>query len=120
MLDRHAFDEATHAVQDITGDYTIDASHTRIGFSARHAMVTTVRGQFDEFEGTAHIDTAEPGQLQRHGQHPGRQRHHRQRPTATATSSSADFFDVETYPEIRFVSTDVDARRRPRGPSPAT
>ena len=48
------------AVQDISGDYVLDPSHTRIGFSARHAMVTKVRGQFDEFEGTAHIDTANP------------------------------------------------------------
>ena len=32
--------------QDITGDYTIDPSHTRLGFAARHAMVTKVRGQF--------------------------------------------------------------------------
>ena len=61
VLDRHAFDEATQAVHDIAGDYLIDASHTRIGFSARHAMVTTVRGQFDEFDGTAHIDTVNPG-----------------------------------------------------------
>ncbi len=48
------------AVADITGDYTLDPSHTRVGFSARHAMVTKVRGHFDEFEGTAHIDTATP------------------------------------------------------------
>ena len=106
VLDRHAFDEATHAVQDIGGRYVIDASHTRIGFSARHAMVTTVRGQFDEFEGTAHIDRAVPanssvsisikaasvttGNEQRDG--------HLKTP---------DFFDVATYDTIRFVSTEV-------------
>jgi polyisoprenoid-binding protein YceI len=38
----------------------LDPSHTRIGFSARHAMVTNVRGQFDTFEGAAHIDTTDP------------------------------------------------------------
>lgn len=106
VLDRHAFDDATQAVQDITGDYVIDASHTRIGFSARHAMVTTVRGQFDEFEGTAYIDTAVParssvsisikaasvttGNEQRDGH-----------------LKTADFFDVESYDTIRFVSTDI-------------
>ena len=90
----------------LTGDYTIDASHSRLGFSARHAMVTTVRGQFTEFEGSAHLDTANPsassakvniraasistGQADRDG-------HLR----------SADFFDVETFPEIGFVTTDV-------------
>ena len=91
---------------DIAGDYVLDPAHTRIGFSARHAMVTKVRGQFDEFEGTAHIDTKNPakstvavtiqtasvstGQAQRDGH-----------------LKSADFFDVETYPQITFTSTDV-------------
>jgi polyisoprenoid-binding protein YceI len=54
------FDAPTAAVEDISGDYTIDPTHTRLGFSARHAMVTTVRGQFTDFAGTAHIDTANP------------------------------------------------------------
>jgi polyisoprenoid-binding protein YceI len=100
------FDAGTSAVDDLSGDYTLDVTHTRIGFSARHAMVTTVRGQFAEFEGTAHIDTADPasssakvtiavgsittGNADRDG-------HLR----------SADFFDVETFPEIGFVATDV-------------
>ena len=48
------------AVENISGDYTLDPSHTRIGFSARHAMVTKVRGHFDEFEGSAHVDTVNP------------------------------------------------------------
>jgi polyisoprenoid-binding protein YceI len=100
------FDAGTSAVDDITGDYTLDITHTRIGFSARHAMVTTVRGQFSEFEGAAHLDTADPsasaakvniraasintGQADRDG-------HLR----------SADFFDAETFPELTFVTTDV-------------
>ena len=56
----HTFDAPTSVVEDLTGDYTIDPTHTRLGFSARHAMVTTVRGQFTDFAGTAHIDTANP------------------------------------------------------------
>jgi len=55
------FDAPTSIVEDISGDYTLDAAHTRLGFSARHAMVTTVRGFFKEFEGTAHVDVANPG-----------------------------------------------------------
>ena len=94
-------------MNDITGDYTIDQTHTRLGFSARHAMVTTVRGQFSDFAGTAHIDTANPaaskveltiktasidtGVADRDG-------HLR----------SADFFDAESNPEITFVSTKVE------------
>jgi polyisoprenoid-binding protein YceI len=101
------FDAPTSAVEDITGDYTIDQTHTRLGFSARHAMVTTVRGQFTDFAGTAHIDTANPaastvsltiktasidtGVADRDG-------HLR----------SADFFDAEANPEITFVSTEVE------------
>ena len=100
------FDPATTVVDDIAGDYTLDVAHSRLGFSARHAMVTTVRGAFKDFEGTAHVDTANPanskveltirtdsidtGVADRDG-------HLR----------SADFFDAETYPEITFVSTDV-------------
>ena len=100
------FDAATAAVDDIAGDYTLDITHTRIGFSARHAMVTTVRGHFGEFEGSAHLDTTDPaassakvsiraasistGQADR-----------------DAHLRSADFFDVETFPEIGFVTTSV-------------
>jgi polyisoprenoid-binding protein YceI len=100
------FDAATAAIDDIAGDYTLDVTHTRIGFSARHAMVTTVRGQFGEFEGSAHLDTTDPaassakvsiraasistGQADR-----------------DAHLRSADFFDVETFPEIGFVTTSV-------------
>ena len=54
------FDPATAVLADIAGDYTLDPAHSRLGFSARHAMVTTVRGQFTEFAGTAHVDTANP------------------------------------------------------------
>jgi polyisoprenoid-binding protein YceI len=102
-----SFDDATTAVSDIAGDYTIDASHSRLGFSARHAMVTTVRGAFPKFEGAAHIDTANPtastvtltidvsgvdtGSADRDG-------HLR----------SADFFDVENYPTMTFASTKVE------------
>ena len=100
------FDAGTVAVDDIAGDYTLDITHTRIGFSARHAMVTTVRGQFGEFEGSAHLDTTDPsassakvsiraasistGQADR-----------------DAHLRSADFFDVETFPELTFVATGV-------------
>jgi polyisoprenoid-binding protein YceI len=36
----------------LTGTYTLDTAHTRLGFVARHAMVTKVRGAFNEFSGT--------------------------------------------------------------------
>jgi polyisoprenoid-binding protein YceI len=39
-----------------TGTWVIDASHTNLGFSARHAMVAKVRGTFGEFTGSFTID----------------------------------------------------------------
>ena len=53
------------AVENISGDYTLDPSHTRIGFSARHAMVTKVRGQFDRVRGHRPRRRRQPGQLVR-------------------------------------------------------
>jgi polyisoprenoid-binding protein YceI len=90
----------------VTGDYTIDASHTRLGFTARHAMVTKVRGQFSGFEGTAHVDVDNPAassvQLTID-------------PATVSTGSpdrdghlrSADFFDTEAFPQWSFRSTEV-------------
>ena len=55
-------------------------------------MVTTVRGQFTEFSGTAHVDAANPGQLARLADHPDRQHRHRcrrpRRPPASRPTSS--------------------------------
>ncbi|MEW2488660.1 YceI family protein [Streptomyces sp. NPDC048411] len=47
-------------LSDLTGGYVLDTTRTRIGFVARHAMATRVRGQFDEFEGGAHFDGDDP------------------------------------------------------------
>ena len=68
------FDAPTAILADISGDYTLDPSHSRLGFVARHAMVTKVRGEFTDFSGTAHIDEAEPRQLlgQPHHRRPAR------------------------------------------------
>jgi polyisoprenoid-binding protein YceI len=101
------FDAPTAAVDDIAGDYALDLTHTRLGFSARHAMVTTVRGQFTEFEGTAHIDTANPAassakvSIQAASISTGQA-------DRDAHLRSADFFDVESFPELTFVVTGVE------------
>ena len=44
----------------LTGNYAIDPTHSRIGFVARHAMVTKVRGSFNEFDGSGYFDAENP------------------------------------------------------------
>lgn len=94
------------ALSELTGTYALDATHTRIGFVARHAMVTKVRGSFNDFEGTAVLDGDDPS-----------------RSTATVTIQaksidtrnaqrdehlrSNDFFAMDEFPTITFVSTAV-------------
>lgn len=89
-----------------TGTYTIDPSHSRIGFVARHAMVTKVRGSFAEFDGGGAFDAEHPAnsQLQLTIQADSIDTGNADR---DAHLRSNDFFDMETYPEISFVSTDV-------------
>jgi polyisoprenoid-binding protein YceI len=97
----------TTTIQIPTGTYTIDASHSRVGFVARHAMVTKVRGSFNEFDGTGSFDTADPSaaQLQLTIQAASIDTRNADR---DAHLRSNDFFDMDTYPEISFVSTAVE------------
>jgi polyisoprenoid-binding protein YceI len=99
---------STSAVQIpgyVAGTWAIDPVHSEVSFTVRHMMVSKVRGRFDKFEGT--IVTAEDpfastvtasvdlssintGQEQR-----------------DAHIRSADFFEVEKYPTMTFVSTGI-------------
>jgi polyisoprenoid-binding protein YceI len=98
---------ATATLADLSGTYTLDPSHSRIGFVARHAMVTKVRGAFNEFEGTAHLDGSDPAKSSASvtidvasidTRQPQRDDHLR----------TNDFFDAPTFPKITFVSTAVE------------
>lgn len=46
------------SLSELTGTWIIDPAHTRIGFVARHAMISKVRGTFTDVEGTAVVDGA--------------------------------------------------------------
>jgi polyisoprenoid-binding protein YceI len=89
----------------VAGAWEIDKGHTHIGFTARHLMVSKVRGSFGEFEGTVTIAenvldssvsatvsmaSVTTGDAQRDG--------HLQ---------SGDFFDIENHPTMSFTSTGI-------------
>jgi polyisoprenoid-binding protein YceI len=91
----------------LPGTFTLDPSHTHVGFSVRHMMVSKVRGRFAAVTGTivigddpvassvevdvelASIDTRDEA----------RDQHLR----------SADFFDAEAHPTMTYRSTSVSA-----------
>ena len=91
----------------LTGTYAIDPAHSRFGFVARHAMVTKVRGAFNEFDGTATIDGTDPSRSTvsitldvasidtRNGQRDDHLRNN-------------DFLDVANHPKITFTSTSIE------------
>jgi polyisoprenoid-binding protein YceI len=89
-----------------TGTYTLDPSHSRVGFVARHAMVTKVRGAFNDVAGSGFLDAEDPTRSHLHvviqaasidTRNADRDGHLR----------GNDFFDMATYPEITFTSTSV-------------
>lgn len=91
----------------LTGTYAIDPTHSRIGFVARHAMVTKVRGSFNEFEGTGFFDAENPSasHLQLTIQAASIDTRNADR---DGHLRSNDFFDMETYPTLTFASTAVE------------
>ena len=90
------------------GTWTVDASHSNIGFSVRHLMVAKVRGRFADFAGTITVAedrlaskveaTVQAGSVDTRDE--GRDGHLR----------SGDFFDVENHPTWTLVSTGIAAK----------
>ncbi|MCG6497163.1 YceI family protein [Kitasatospora sp. A2-31] len=94
----------------LSGDWVIDTTHSEVGFSVRHAMVTNVKGRFTEYDGKLSLDGAEPGNSSAElvikvasidTNQAQRDEHLR----------TGDFFAAETYPEIRFRSTSAERLR---------
>ena len=86
----------------LTGTWTVDPSHSTVGFAVKHLGIATVRGKFEQFEGTFEIGdelssaraygTVQAASIDTNDS--GRDEHLR----------SADFFGVEANPELRFES----------------
>ena len=89
-----------------TGDYNIDRSHTVIGFSIRHNEITLVSGRFKDFTGAIHYDDKDVTRSSVEFKAKvesidtgveARDKHLR----------TADFFEVEKFPELTFKTTRV-------------
>ncbi|MET7378507.1 YceI family protein [Streptomyces sp. NPDC005526] len=97
---------ADPALAALTGEWMIDPAHSAIGFSVRHAMVSTVRGYFAEYRSSLVFD----------GTDPARSRADIMISTASVRTGveqrdvhlmGRDFLDVRAYPQMRFTSTAV-------------
>lgn len=89
--------------------WTVDTLHTHIGFSVRHMMVSTVRGQFKTYSGTLALDTSDFTKSRFEGEVDvasidtgvvDRDNHLR----------TNDFFDAPNHPKITFKSTEIKAK----------
>src|SRR5215469_8588524 len=87
------------------GTYSLDPSHTHVGFAARHLMVSKIHGRFSGVRGTVRIAEdplqssveVEVDMATVDTRDDGRDTHLR----------SADFFDVENHPTMSFRSTKI-------------
>ena len=95
-----------------SGTWKIDPSHSEIQFFVRHMMIAKVRGRFREFEGTIHIgERPEDSRVEVVIEAASIDTRDR---TRDQHLRSADFLDVERYPELRFISTSVRAGDKDR------
>ncbi|MBV2353426.1 YceI family protein [Streptomyces sp. J2-1] len=99
---------ADAGLASLTGDWTIDPAHTTVGFVARHAMVTNVRGRFTDFTGTLHLDGADPSRstatldVRMDSIDTGN-------PDRDGHLKTADFFRTDEFPTMTFRSTKAES-----------
>lgn len=92
------------------GTWTIDASHSEVAFSARHMMVSKVKGRFPRFSGQLEIaERPEDSSLRVEIEAAGIDTGNEQR---DAHLRSADFLDVERFPTLRYTSRSVEQTGR--------
>ena len=97
-----------------TATWNLDPAHSSVEFAVKHMMMTTVRGRFKELSATLTGDEREPDGccVEVHIQAASVDTGSADRDTHLR---SADFFDVESYPEITFRSKKVEGTARGEG-----
>ncbi len=88
--------------------WVVDEARSRLEFTVRHGLMTTVTGRFSRFTVDLNLDTAHPEQSSVQA---------RIDPTSIDTGEprrdallrSADFFDAQHFPTVTFESRHVDA-----------
>ena len=93
------------ATEAVTGNWTIDKVHSHVGFSVKHMVVATFRGSFDDYD--VSLATGEDSQPELRGDVKVDSLVVKDENLA-AHLRSPEFFDVASYPEIKFVSTAVN------------
>lgn len=87
--------------------WQIDTAHTHIQFSARHMMISKVRGEFDRFSGTVHLDENAPENTTVEVQIEAASVNTRNTDRDNHLKSP-DFFNAAEYPYLTFRSTRVE------------
>lgn len=89
-----------------TGTWTVDPAHSNVEFSAKHLGIATVRGAFNQFEGT--FEVGEDGSAKARGtvEVVSIDTNENQRDTHLR---SEDFFHAEVHPQLSFESTEIRA-----------
>lgn len=95
-----------NATSNVT-TWTVDPMHVEVGFAVRHLMISTVRGRFGKVGGTLLLDEANPERSKIEVEVDIASIDTRQE-QRDAHLRSADFFDADNHPTMRFVSTKID------------
>lgn len=88
--------------------FAIDKTHSETAFTVRH-LISKVRGRFADFDGTIDFDPSNP-EASKVAVTIQAASIDTSTPDRDAHLRSADFFDIERFPTLRFTSTAVTAR----------